>query len=138
MCFGSGIYSDIGDDLSTDMWLSWWHQIASKRLCQYDLLSGRVAEDFVNMLADEVNELVSGNMKSERLIVFCSVILQRDQAIKKGADIRCLLNHRLDEWRQGMFKELVHELIRCVNHLKRPRFDNTSDNHTLKIFSQLM
>ena len=60
-------------------------------LLPYNLPNGSVGRDFVGLLSSEVNLLVQGSMSSERVIVFLTVLLQRDPMVKRGADIHRLL-----------------------------------------------
>lgn len=51
---------------------------------------------YVDHLSKEFSYFSSGTCSSERLLVFSSVILQRDCTIRKGADIRRVIERRLD------------------------------------------
>ena len=62
-----------------------------------------------------------GNFPSERVLVFSSVMLQRDRMVRKGADIRRLLDRRIGQWRDGHFDLLVQEADRCDGGLKHSR-----------------
>lgn len=95
-------------------WYARWKQLVSSFGSLYDLPNGSVGKQFVDMLADEVvNMLVECSVTSERLIVFCRSVLQKDRAIRKSYDIRRLILRRLEIWRKGGVDELVQEAIRC-------------------------
>ena len=72
-------------------WGQLWLQIIAIRNSHYNLPNGSIGCDFVGLLSSEVNLLVQGSMRSERVNVFLTVILQRNPIVKSGADIRCLL-----------------------------------------------
>ena len=82
-------------------------------VCVYDLPNGRVGTWFVHMLAAEIESLVAGRQSSERLLIFTSLVLQRDNMIKKGKDIRPLLSRRMDMWEEGKLQMLLHEARCC-------------------------
>ena len=90
-------------------WGQRWKRVVSIRGQQYDLPGGSVGREFVNLLTNEVSMLSRGEAISERLFVFCGVVLQRDSMVKKGTDIRRLLKRRMDSWKQNRFDELVYE-----------------------------
>ena len=59
--------------------------------------------------------------------------------VKKGRDIRRLLNRRMETWKNEHFDELLFEFKRCSKHLKkstRSKLDDSS--HISKVFSHLM
>ena len=62
------------------------------------LPGGLVGQHFVDILTAELNNLAQGYYPAERCQVFGSVTLQRDRMIKKGSDICCLLEKRLNLW----------------------------------------
>ena len=82
--------------------------------------------------------LSTGEAISERLIVFCGVVLQCDSMVKKGTDIRRLLKRRMDTWKQNRFDELVYELERCARIKSKVRSSNSDEDHIIKVFSRLM
>ena len=51
---------------------------------------------YISVLTDEIHLLTNGDAPSERLIVFSSVILQREKSVNKVCDIVRSLNWRLD------------------------------------------
>ena len=59
-----------------------------------------------------------GNFPSERVLVFSSLMLRRDRMVRKGADIRRLLDQHIGLWRGGHFDLLVQEADRCDSGLK--------------------
>ena len=73
---------------------------------------------YVDLLTEEIQHLGVGNYPSEQVLIFSSVILQRDQMICKGADIRRLLDRQITQWREGLFDLLIQEADRCDRGLK--------------------
>jgi hypothetical protein len=128
-------------DQATDDWYRRWRRVVKLSRKQYELPGGAVGREFVDSLTDEVNKLASGTHKSERVIVFCSVILQRDLLIKKAADIRRLLRRRLVMWHEAAFDALVQDAERCDSNFKRQHGRRklvSDDGHLLKTFTRLM
>ena len=92
----------------------------------------------MNLLTEEVQHLAVGNYPSERVLVFSSVMLQRDRMVRKGADIRRLLDRRITQWRDGLFDILVQEADRCDKGLKHSCGARLSEEDIVRIFSRLM
>ena len=92
----------------------------------------------MDTLTNEVPQLASGNYPSERLIVFSSLMLQRDRNVKVVSDIRRLLERRLALWCDEKFDVLLQEACRCDkalwNRVRRPN----DDSHVDRVFSRLM
>ena len=107
--------------------------VATKSV-QYDLPGGSVGRHFVDMLANEINHLLHGLERSERLLVFLSVILQRDYSVKKGSDIRRLLMRRLSMWSDGLIDELVEEKLRCSKRFVNVSKLDKDKDHIIKVF----
>ena len=80
-------------------WGQLWLRIISIKNSHYNLPNGSVGRDFVGLLSGEVNLLVQGSISSERVIVFLTVILQRDPMVKRNADVRRLLHRRMEDWK---------------------------------------
>ena len=54
--------------------------------------------------------------------------------VRKGADIRRLLDQRIGQWRDGHFDLLVQEADRCDNGLKHSRQANLNEEDVVRIF----
>ena len=106
-----------GSCSNTD-WRQRWRSVVHHSGNLYVLPDGPVGRRYVDLLTEEVQHLVVGNFPSERVLVFSSVILQRDQMVCKGADIRRLLNRRIGQWCDGHFDLLVQEADHCNSGLK--------------------
>ena len=99
---------------------------------------GPVGRRYVDLLTEEVQNLAVGNFPSERVLIFSSVMLQRDRMVRKGADIRRLLDWHIGQWRDGHFDLLVQEADRCDGGLKHSRRVNLTGDDVVRIFSRLM
>ncbi len=137
--FGGSLL-DSGGDISLDEWHVWWVQLAKSVGSLYDLPNGNVGKCFVEGLADEVSKCVDKEVKSERFLVYCRVILQRDSGVKKSSDVRRLIRRRLDLWGNGNFNELVQEAARCCNQgMRRLKKQGVnSEDHMNRVFTRLM
>jgi len=84
--YGSTLVNSDGEIPSSPCY-SRWQQIIQHSGNLYVLPGGSVGCHYVDLLELEVRHLAVGNFPSERLLVFCSVIMQRNRMVKKGADI---------------------------------------------------
>ena len=73
-----------------------------------------MGKEFMCLLTDEIDKLCSGMEKSERVIVCCGVVLQRDCMGRKGVYSHHLLRRRMAAWRQGLFDKLGYESCCCA------------------------
>ena len=85
IAFGASLVKSRGNGCE-DVWYCKWKIVAVVQSVQYDLPGGTKGHHFVDM-SDEVCLLSHRVTKSERLIVFLSVLLQRDATVKSGLDI---------------------------------------------------
>uniref|UniRef100_A0A1X7SXQ2 Reverse transcriptase domain-containing protein n=1 Tax=Amphimedon queenslandica TaxID=400682 RepID=A0A1X7SXQ2_AMPQE len=93
------------------------------------------------MLTEEIKLLSQQIHASERLVVFSSVILQRDKMIKSAKEVRRIIDRRLSMWSEEKFDLLVQEAVRCDRsfHLAQKRqSSNQSPDHIAKVFTRLM
>ena len=67
-----------------------------------------------------------------------SVILQRDKSVKKGADIRRLLERRITLWQQDNFDLLLQEAERCDKTFRRTRNRVPNQDAVVRVFSRLV
>ena len=100
--YGATLINSDGGNRDTP-WCIRWARIIQLSGSHYTLPGGLVGRRYVDTLVDEVNHLAAGNYPSERVLVCGSVILQRDKSVKKGADIRRLLERRITLWQQDNF-----------------------------------
>ena len=103
-----------------DIWYCRWKRVIAVRGIHYDLPGGATGRHFVDLLSDEVCSLSRRAFKSERLIVFLSVMLQRDIMVKKGTDIRRLLSRCMSLWQEGCIDLLIDEYERCIRRFSKP------------------
>uniref|UniRef100_A0A8D9B3J6 C2H2-type domain-containing protein n=1 Tax=Cacopsylla melanoneura TaxID=428564 RepID=A0A8D9B3J6_9HEMI len=131
----SMINSDGGND--SEVWHVRWKCAVKLKGRQYSLPQGAIGRQFVSQLTDEINDLVSNNAVSEKVLFYCSTMLQRDKMITKGIDVRRLLKKRLDMWIKGQFDELLYEAERCNRQMKSNHAD-LSEDHKVRIFTRLV
>ena len=76
------------------------------------------------MLTEKVSLVATGNYPAEHLIVFFSLVLQRDRKVKKVTYISRVLERCMKMWRNEDFDLLLQEAIRCDRLLKNTqKFD---------------
>ena len=82
--------------------------------------------------------LLHGTYPAERILVFSSVILQRNRSVGKGCDIRCLLDCCLALYLDGQFDVLLQEAQHCDRSLRNSYRSSAphSDNHLAKVFTK--
>ena len=121
--FGATLQNSEGGD-KHETWYKIWSKTVHFKCQQYDLPGGAIGREFVSLLSKEVSRLASSEVKSEWLIVFTVVMLQRDVMVKKGTDVRRLLKQHIDAWRAGQIDELMFEAERCAQKLPKPKKAN--------------
>ena len=119
-------------------WCIRWARIIQLSGNHYTLPGGSVGRRYVDLLVDEVNYLATVNYPSERVLVCGSVILQCDKSVKKGADIRRLLERQITLWQQGDFDLLLQEAERCDRTFQQTRNRTPSQDTVVRVFSQLV
>ena len=86
----------------------------------YSIPGGAVGRRYVDHLTLEMSHFSVGNYPSKRLIVFSTLMLQIDCMVRKGFDVRSVIERRLAQsWDKGEFDLLVHEAERCDKSLKK-------------------
>ena len=111
--------------------------------CQYDPPGGAVGRSLVDLLSEEVTLLGRGRVKSECLIVFLIVLLQHNEMVRKGADIRRLLKRCMTAWREEKFEELLQEAVTHVHCSLMKKWSKVGiteadEKHTIEVFTSLM
>ena len=89
------------------------------------------------MLSSEIDLLAQGSVRSERVLVFLSAMLQRDPMVWRGTDIRRLPARHLQRWKDHCFEDLVNETERCAQWLPQSQFKDEKDQ-CVKLFTHLM
>lgn len=115
-----------GGQRDNTVWFQKWKRLVS--IYSGGLPQGNVGRKFVGLLAEEVLMLTRKQVSSERVMVFCRVILQRDYEVKRGSDIRQTLKRRIAVWKTEQLDCLVQEAIQCARQLK-----SLSRQHVIKI-----
>ena len=111
---GFGASLDRSTSADEDVWTVWykrWNVIVSSSRRYYDLPGGAVGREFVDMLAEETSLLTRASIRSERLIVFLGLMLQRDNMVKKG---KTYGNFSSAIWKHGK----MNILMKCSLTLK--------------------
>ena len=135
--YGATLINSDGGSRDTP-WCIRWARIIQLSGSHYTLPGGSVGWKYVDLLTDEVNHLAVGNYPSERVLVCGSVILQRDKLVKKGADIRRLLERRIILWQQDNFDVLLQEAERCDKTFQRTRNRTPNQDAVVQVFSRLV
>ena len=76
-------------------WIQRWPTIIHHSGRHYLLPGGSVGRKYVEFLNQELQFFVSGSYSAERVIVFSSLMLQRDRLVHKSCDVRRLLECRM-------------------------------------------
>lgn len=106
-------------------WYNRWLAIIKLSGKHYCLPGGSVGRKYVDQLAQELAHFSVDNFLSERFLVFSSVLLQRDRTVRKGFDIRRVIETILSMWHNEDFDLLVQETVRCDKSLKhRNKYDH--------------
>ena len=79
------LYCDGGPHNS--VWCQRWSIIVQCMGQHYSLPGGSIGRKYIDLLCAELQHLSLGTYHSEQVIVFCSVMLQRDHLVRKGCDI---------------------------------------------------
>ena len=117
---------------SNSDWHSRWKSVVHHSGNHYVLPGGPTGRRYIDLLVEEVQQL------AVRALIFSCVMLQRDQMVRKGADIRRLLDQCINQWLDGHFDLLVQEDDRCDSGLKCLRRANINGDDVARIFSRLM
>ena len=123
------------------VWCQRWSIIVQCMGQHYSLPGGSIGRRYIDLLCAELQHLSLGTYHSEGVIVFCSVMLQRDRLVRKGCDIRRLLERRMNLWRDEQYDVLIQEATRCDRSLRnshRRPLSGNSQEHLIKVFTRLM
>ncbi len=91
--FGASLTSSSSESISS-LWHQRWLGISDLQRGRYIVPGGSVGHEFVDQLSTEFNLLSEGETQSERVIVFCAVVLQKNKSVRKTHDIRRLLGEK--------------------------------------------
>ena len=114
-------------------WYQHWKKAVYLQGRHYDLPGGAIGRQYGDMLTEEVSQVAAGNYAADHLIVFSSLMLQRDRIIRKGVDMRRVLERCMKMWRNEDFDLLLQEAIRCDKHLKITKQMDTDEMYDVKV-----
>lgn len=137
LAYGSSLVLPEHQEDESD-WISRWITVTRFTGSHYNLPRGSCGRRFITMLIEEIQLLVNGSFPSKRLIIFSSVILQRERSVSKTRDIIRSLNRRLDMWRDEKFDLLVQEASRCDRAYNIKRRRPNHPDHVERVFTRLM
>ena len=135
--FGAKLCYTAVPDVPENDWIERWSTIARLKGRLYHVPGGSVGRHYVDLLSTEVAHLSAGNFPSERLMVFSAVILQCHRMIKKGSDIRRVMEKHMEKWSNDDFDTLVEEAVGCDKTLRSQAHMNNKE-HFVNVFTRLM
>ena len=103
------LYSDSAPHDSS--WCQCWSVIIQHMGQHCSLPGGSIGKKYIDLLCKELQYLSLGTYHSERVIVFCAMMLQRDRLVSKDCDIRYLLERSMKLWHDGQFDALLQEAV---------------------------
>uniref|UniRef100_A0A1X7SXG4 Reverse transcriptase domain-containing protein n=1 Tax=Amphimedon queenslandica TaxID=400682 RepID=A0A1X7SXG4_AMPQE len=135
--YGSSLH-DHSDPPCHPEWHARWKTITQLSASHYFLPKGQCGRRYIGILCDEIDSLLRWSSTSERVLVFSSVILQRDKQVTKRRDVIRSLNRRMDMWRDDKFDLLVQESCRCDRSFTSHRRRKHDKDYIEKVFTRLM
>ena len=141
MCkaYGAPLLSSAGPPNSSPLY-HLWITVVHHGGRHYSLPSGSVGRKHTDLLNQELQYFVSGSYCAEWVIVFSSLMLQRDRLVHKCCDIRRLLDCRMSLWIDNQYDVLLQEAI-CCDHSLRNSHRSSAVNHAdhvTRVFTKLM
>jgi hypothetical protein len=115
-----------------------WYRAVKLSSKLYRLPGGSVGRKFVGILANEIDLLASAINKSERCSMFGRLILQKENKVRKSADIRRCVIRRIKLWEEDKLEELIQEAELCERKLGKSMGENMSDDTADKVFNTLI
>ena len=105
---------------------------------RYDRPSGRFGHRFVHALAAELIGFRLRLWNTERIIVFQTVIFQRNRHMTKSGVIRRQINQQMDAWEVREHEILAEDTERtCAHYLYTSRGEDSPEHHA-KIYHSLV
>ena len=95
--FGASLIQSQGSD-PKNVWHRRWLSIVHHSGKLYNIPGGSIGRKYIDCLTQEGLYLSAGNYPSDHIIVFSSIILQRDCMVRKGQDVRRVLARLLSMW----------------------------------------
>ena len=135
--YGTSLTQSVNSQQESEWYLR-WKQLAQHFGNHYVLPGGSTGHKYVAVLAEEVSHLTVGNYPPERVLVFSSAVLQRDCMVKKGTDVRRLLEKRISLWKEEKFDLLLQEAACCNQALRRSQHSPIYKDATVHVFTKLI
>jgi hypothetical protein len=79
---------------------------------------GQVAKDFISIFTATILALAQKEQPSDWIIICQVTLLQRSKGVTQTADIKRLLERRINMWRNKEYEALVQEAERCNKELQ--------------------
>ena len=102
----TGNYLD-GGITEDGKWQAMWEKLLCLPTQCYNVPYGKFGRNFVVTLSVELDGIQTRKWKSERVIIFQLVILQRAQAVNNAKHISTCIQFQLDCWGCGAFEKLM-------------------------------
>ena len=91
------------------------------------------------MLNCELELFLKSNIPSERLLVFSSLILHRDNKVRHSKDVKITIENRMEEWSAEKFQPLVQSFKRCTQFSsKAVRTQKSDPEEKLRAFAKMV
>jgi len=125
--YGATLLCSDGGSRSSQ-WCQRWSAVIQHQGRHYSLPGGSIGKKYIDLL---LHYLSAGAFPSERVIV---VMLQHDRLVRKGSDIRRLLEGRMAMWKNGQFDALLQEAARCDLSLRNSHRPTSNDSQDQSIY----
>ena len=124
--------------IRSSQWSQRWSYVIQHQGIHYSLPGGSTGKKYIDILNEELHYLFAGAFPSEKVIVFCSVMLQRDCLIRKGTDIYQLPERCMAMWQNGQFDALLQEARHCNLSLHNSHHltSDDSQDHLTRVFTR--
>jgi hypothetical protein len=116
--FGGKLYRSESTEMTNDA-QRWWKRCSMLSGQQwYPPGRGQLATDIITILTETILALAKREQPSEWIIICQATLLQRSKGVTQSADIKRLLQRRVEMWRNNEFEALVQEAERCNKELQ--------------------
>jgi hypothetical protein len=88
----------------------------------------RIGERFLSCVTAVLRTARLRHCNSEKVVVFISVILQKQPRVSRARDIKRRLANRLEHWEKGSYRNLVNGIIRTAQGRTRSQIPPTEEN----------
>lgn len=132
---GFHLHGGIDDD---EQWQKFWKLVTGLPPQSYDVPKGSVGRAFVDAYTKLLRGALERKWNSERLVVFCSVVLQRERGISGAKAIRQRISQRMDLWEKGHWEALVEDTVRTNLRLRANSTENTDEETVRRVYCRLL